>query len=216
MAQDDEMFREALIGKKIPLLVLDNNWHKLFTQTGDNEKLHILEDNLNELLKKQGRINTELKSLSAYKKKLMHEIIDIMELPDSDAKEKKMSENKRLIEETNVKIADYNDELLDLPREIEDANFELMLASMHICYERIQKNVNDIDAINKWIADAREKIKRQAVKKQQKEIWNDELYSYMHAIFGPDVIDVFDMKYNPKNVLNKEKDLVDSKTPRQD
>jgi hypothetical protein len=216
VAQDDEMFREALIGKKIPLLVLDNNWHKLFTQTGDNEKLHILEDNLNELLKKQGRINTELKSLSAYKKKLMHEIIDIMELPDSDAKEKKMSENKRLIEETNVKIADYNDELLDLPREIEDANFELMLASMHICYERIQKNVNDIDAINKWIADAREKIKRQAVKKQQKEIWNDELYSYMHAIFGPDVIDVFDMKYNPKNVLNKEKDLVDSKTPRQD
>jgi hypothetical protein len=216
VAQDDEMFREALIGKKIPLLVLDNNWHKLFTQTGDNEKLHILEDNLNELLKKQGRINTELKSLSAYKKKLMHEIIDIMELPDSDAKEKKMSENKRLIEETNVKIADYNDELLDLPREIEDANFELMLASMHICYERIQKNVNDIDAINKWIADAREKIKRQAVKKQQKEIWNDELYSYMHALFGPDVIDVFDMKYNPKNVLNKEKDLVDSKTPRQD
>jgi hypothetical protein len=216
VAQDDEMFREALIGKKIPLLVLDNNWHKLFTQTGDNEKLHILEDNLNELLKKQGRINTELKSLSAYKKKLMHEIIDIMELPDSDAKEKKMSENKRLIEETNVKIADYNDELLDLPREIEDANFELMLASMHICYERIQKNVKDIDAINKWIADAREKIKRQAVKKQQKEIWNDELYSYMHALFGPDVIEVFDMKYNPKNVLNKEKDLVDSKTPRQD
>jgi septal ring factor EnvC (AmiA/AmiB activator) len=146
----------------------------------------------------------------------MHEIIDIMELPDSDAKEKKMSENKRLIEETNVKIADYNDELLDLPREIEDANFELMLASMHICYERIQKNVKDIDAINKWIADAREKIKRQAVKKQQKEIWNDELYSYMHALFGPDVIEVFDMKYNPKNVLNKEKDLVDSKTPRQD
>jgi hypothetical protein len=216
VAQEDEMFREALIGKKIPILILDNQWHKLFTQTGDNEKLHILEENLNELLKKQGRINTELKSLSAYKKKLMHEIIDIMELPDSDAKEKKMSENKRLIEETNVKIADYNDELLDLPREIEDANFELMLASMHICYERIQKNVKDIDAINKWIADAREKIKRQAIKKQQKEIWNDELYSYMHALFGPDVIDVFDMKYNPKNVLNKEKDLVDSKTPRQD
>jgi hypothetical protein len=216
VAQEDEMFREALIGKKIPILILDNQWHKLFTQTGDNEKLHILEENLNELLKKQGRINTELKSLSAYKKKLMHEIIDIMELPDSDAKEKKMSENKRLIEETNVKIADYNDELLDLPREIEDANFELMLASMHICYERIQKNVKDIDAINKWIADAREKIKRQAVKKQQKEIWNDELYSYMHALFGPDVIEVFDMKYNPKNVLNKEKDLVDSKTPRQD
>ena len=38
------------------------------------------------------------------------------------------------------------------------------------------------------------------------EIWNDELYSYMHDIFGPDVIEMFDLKYNPKNVLNKDKD----------
>ena len=42
--------------------------------------------------------------------------------------------------------------------------------------------------------------------KQQKELWNDELYSYMHDIFGPDVIEMFDLKYNPKNVLNKDKD----------
>ena len=34
------------------------------------------------------------------------------------------------------------------------------------------------------------------------------MYSYMHSIFGPDVIDVFDMKYNPKNVLNKETDVI--------
>lgn len=204
MAQDDEMFREALIGKKIPILTLDNQWHKLFTQTGDDEALHGLEDNLNELLKKQGKINTEIKSLSAYKKKLMQEIVEIMELPDSDAKEKKMSDNKRLIEETNQKIEDYNDELLDIPREIDEANFELMLATMHICYDKIQKNVADIDAINSWISEFRIKLKKQIIKKQQMEIWNDELYSYMHAIFGPEVIGVFDMKYNPKNVLNKE------------
>jgi prefoldin subunit 5 len=206
VAQDDEMFREALIGKKIPILTLDNQWHKLFTQTGDDEALHVLEDNLNELLKKQGKINTEIKSLSAYKKKLMQEIVEIMELPDSDAKEKKMSDNKRLIEETNQKIDDYNDELLDIPREIDEANFELMLATMHICYDKIQKNVADIDVINNWISEFRVKLKKQIIKKQQMEIYNDELYSYMHAIFGPDVIGVFDMKYNPKNVLNKEKD----------
>jgi seryl-tRNA synthetase len=216
VAQDDEMFREALIGKKIPILTLDNQWHKLFTQTGDNEELHRLEDNLNELLKRQGKINTEIKSLSAYKKKLMQEIVEIMELPDSDAKEKKMSENKRLIEETNQKIDDYNDELLDIPKEIDEANFELMLATMHICYDKIQKNVADIDDINNWISEFRIKLKKKIIKKQQMEIWNDELYSYMHAIFGPDVIDMFDMKYNPKNVLNKEKDLVDSKAPRQE
>jgi hypothetical protein len=216
VAQDDEMFREALIGKKIPILTLDNQWHKLFTQTGDNGQLQGLEDNLNELLKKQGRINTEIKSLSAYKKKLMQEIVEIMELPDSKAKEKKMSENKRLIEETNQKLEEYNDELLDLPKEIDEANFELMLATMHICYDKIQKNVAEIDDINNWISEFRVKLKERIIQKQQKEIWNDELYSYMHAIFGPDVIGVFDMKYNPKNVLNKEKDLVSDNTPKQE
>jgi predicted sugar kinase len=146
----------------------------------------------------------------------MQEIVEIMELPDSDAKEKKMSENKRLIEETNQKIDDYNDELLDIPKEIDNANFELMLATMHICYDKIQKNVANIDEINNWISEFRVKLKKQIIKKQQMEIWNDELYSYMHAIFGPDVIGVFDMKYNPKNVLNKEKDLVETKAPRQE
>ena len=51
MPQDKEYFKEALIGKKIPLLVLDHQWHKLFTQTGDNEIIHELEIELNELLK---------------------------------------------------------------------------------------------------------------------------------------------------------------------
>ena len=40
MGQEDEVFREALVGKKIPILTLDNQWHKLFTQTGDNDETH--------------------------------------------------------------------------------------------------------------------------------------------------------------------------------
>lgn len=216
MAQGDEAFREALIGKKIPVLTLDNQWHKLFTQTGDNEEIHNYEEKLNELLKRQGKLNTEIKSLSAFKKKLMQEIVSIMELPDSPAKEKKMMENKRMIEESNQKMEDYNDELMELPKQIDEANFELMLATMRICYGKIQQNVQDIDAINKWISDFKLQLKRKVIMKQQKEIWNDETYSYMHAIFGPDVIEMFDMKYNPQNVLNKEKDLIDDKAPKQE
>lgn len=89
MGQEDEVFREALVGKKIPILTLDNQWHKLFTQTGDNDEIHDLEGRLNDILKRQGKLNTELKSLSSFKKKLMQEIVDIMELPDSSAKEKR-------------------------------------------------------------------------------------------------------------------------------
>ncbi len=208
MSRDDEIFREALVGKKIPILTLDNQWHKLFTQTGDNAEIHRLEEQVNDLLKRQGKLNTEIKSLNVYKKQIMNEIVSIMELPDSPAKEKKMTENKQEIEETNRKIDDYNDELLELPKQIDDANFNLMLATMNVCYKKIKQNVKNIDEINKWIADFRGKLKHQILAKQQMEIYNDELYSYMHAIFGAEVIEMFDMKYNPKNVLNKNKDGV--------
>ena len=211
MGQEDEVFREALVGKKIPILTLDNQWHKLFTQTGDNDEIHVLEERVNDILKRQGKLNTELKSLSAFKKKLMQEIVDIMELPDSSAKEKKMSENKRMIEESNQKMDDYNDELMDIPKQIDEANFELMMATMRVCYAKIRQNVQEIDEINKWVSDFKVQLKRKILSKQQKEIWNDEMYSYMHSIFGPDVIDMFDMKYNPQNVLNKEKALVDQR-----
>ena len=214
--QGDEVFREALIGKKIPVLTLDNQWHRLFTQTGANEEIRRLEGDLNEILKRQGKLNTELKSLSAFKKKLMQEIVSIMELPDSPAKEKKMAENKRMIEESNQKMDDYNDELMDIPKQIDEANFALMLASMRMCYSRIRQNVKEIDEINQWVSDFKVQLKKKIILKQQKEIWNDEMYNYMHSIFGPDVIDMFDMKYNPQNVLNKAKDLVSEKTPKQE
>lgn len=209
MEQEDALFREALAGKKIPILTLDHKWHKLFTQPEANEQIQGLEETLNEYLKQQGRLNTETKQLNAYKKKLMTEIVHIMELPDSREKAQKMDENKRLIEETNDKLEEYRDELLELPKKIDDVNFELMIASMHACYERIKENTQEIEEINQWIQSFRQQLRRKVVMKQQREVWNDEMYSYMHAIFGPDVIEMFDMKYNPQNVLNKETDVTE-------
>ena len=210
MTQDEELFRTALEGKKIPILTLDHKWHKLFTQTGDNGEIQELETVVNDLLKRQGKLNTEIKSLNIFKKKLMQEIMTIMEIPDSPEKNKKMEENKRLIEESNEKMDLYHDELMELPGQIEEANLKLMIATMQVCYKKIKQNTQDIEDINKWIQDFRIQVKRKVLQKQQKEIWNDELYSYMHDIFGPDVIEVFDLKYNPRNVLNKEKDTVDN------
>ena len=42
------------------------------------------------------------------------------------------------------------------------------------------------------------KKKKKIIRKQEKEQQNQELYHYMHAIFGAEVINIFDMKYNPE------------------
>ena len=65
-------------------------------------------------------------------------------------------------------------------------------------YEQIKDNTKEIDEISKWINQVRIDLKKNVVKKQKKEIYNKTMYAYMHDIFGADVIELFDMQYNPE------------------
>ena len=64
----------------------------------------------------------------------MDEIVQLMERNDP-ASVKKIEENKRLIEECNGKLEEYQDKLLDIPKEIDRANYALMIRTMEMCYE---------------------------------------------------------------------------------
>ena len=191
-----DQYIQALEGKDIPILTLDNKWHRLFTQTGETKEIKGLTEEVNELLKRQGKLNTDMKDVHKLKKKLMN---DIMSSMDEDAVDGGLSneENKRLIEECNEKLEAWKDEALELPRELNEVNHKLMLATMEVCYERLQTNSVLIDEIAEWVAKTRVELKTKLLQKQQAEIMNHELYSYMHDIFGAEVIDIFDMKYTP-------------------
>lgn len=198
MSRSDDIYKPALASKKIPILTLDNKWHKLFTQAEPNKRLKKREEELNELLKKQGKANTEIKEIKKLKRRLMQGIMENASEASSgnDARaRKKTDESKRLMGECNQKIAGYEDELLELPRQIDKVNKELMLMTMEICYDRLKENERDIEEITKWVAQVKEELKEKLILKQEKETVNQELYSYMHDIFGADVINLFDTKY---------------------
>ena len=76
MSRTDDIYKPALEGKKIPVLTLDNKWHQLFTQAQTDKRIKRLEEELNELLKRQGKAVTETKEIKKLKKKLMNEIMD--------------------------------------------------------------------------------------------------------------------------------------------
>ena len=61
--KQEEVFQKALKGKKIPVLTLDNKWHRLFTQAECSPDIKLLSEELNELLKRQGKITTETKEI---------------------------------------------------------------------------------------------------------------------------------------------------------
>ena len=195
MARSDEVFRPALQGKKIPIISLDNKWYKLMAGIEHTPRMQELEEQLKNLLKRQGKINTDLKAINKAKAKLRDEIVNAM---DEEGGKEKQEDFSAQINVLNKQMEEYQDELLDLPKQIDAVNSELMLETMEICYTVIAENTQHINEIADWIANIRVELKKNVVRKQECELKNQQMYSYMHDIFGPDVIDMFDMKYNPE------------------
>lgn len=189
--KDRQDFKSALIGKTVPLLVLDQKWHRLFAVHGKTEEIKELEAQLNTLLANQGRLNNRLKELKKLKGRLLDEIVQGM-----DDKEKKLEENKRLVDEINEKIDECEDELVDIPYQIRECNDELMLLSMDYFYEKLRVNQTESAEIEEWINQVRIDLKKNIIQKQNRDINNREIYAYLHDIFGPEVINIFDIKYD--------------------
>ena len=184
-------FKSALIGKTVPLLVLDQKWHRLFAVHGKTEEIKELESKLNNLLAEQGRLNNRLKELKKLKGRLLDEIVQGM-----DDKDKKLEENKRLVDEINEKMETCEEELMDIPHMIRETNDELMVLSMDYFYEKIRINQTESKEIEEWINQVRIDLKKNIIRKQNRDINNREIYAYLHDIFGAEVIDIFDIKYD--------------------
>ena len=132
MKNTDE-FRKALEHKKLPLLVLDQKWHRLFAIHGKTDELN--------------------------------ERIDAAEA-----------------------------ELLELPQKMKQVNENLMILSMEYFYAKIKINTQESKEIEEWINQVRIDLKKNIIKKQNRDINNREIYAYLHDICGPQVLDLFDVE----------------------
>lgn len=195
-----EAFAEALKGKKVPILTLDSKWYKLLDES-TRAVVKSTEEQLNGLLKRQGKLNTESKEIHKIKRRLMEEMVPLVteaEQTGDKALDKKVDQNKKLVEDCSRRMEEYRDELKELPRQIDRLNRQLMLTTMDCCYETMQENTAEIQRIEAWVKEIRIELKKKLVRKQEMEQQNHEIYSYMHDVFGADVVDVFDMQYNPE------------------
>ncbi len=183
--------------KKIAPLPLEHKWHKLFSIGDKPANIVELEAAVNDCIKREGSLRTDIKDLKKLKKKLMDGIVNNMH-ETSNTSSKKMSESERLIREINEKIEDYENQLLDLPKELKQVNTALMLETMAYCHQKMHENADEIERISKWIAQIRVELKKNVLRKQDKETRNKMMYSYMHDIFGPEVIEIFDLEEEQK------------------
>lgn len=194
MERNEEVFENALLGRNVPILPLDNKWHRLMIGLEKTKDMQKVEEEIKELLKRQGKINTDTKVLKKTKTRIMDEMVAAMDEADAASKQE---EGKKQIETINAELEKYSEEMHELPKAINELNYKLMVATMEQCYEQIRENTSSIEEIAAWIDNIRIELKKNVVRKQEKELKNQEIYNYMHDIFGAEVIDIFDMKYNP-------------------
>lgn len=195
MKNTDE-FRKALEHKKLPLLVLDQKWHRLFAIHGKTDEIRNAETELNNLLARQGKLSSDLKDYKKVKNQLMDEIVQNMEGSDGNAsdKEKVRDKDKRMIDELNERIDAAEAELLELPQKMKQVNENLMILSMEYFYAKIKINTQESKEIEEWINQVRIDLKKNIIKKQNRDINNREIYAYLHDICGPQVLDLFDVE----------------------
>ena len=200
MTKTELDFTKSVKDKKVPLLVLDQKWHHLFAVGKKPEAILPLENQLKEQLKEQGRAQQELKDLKKVKSTLMNNIMENMDGTDetNHILSKKLDADRRLIDEVNEKIDQCEDTLLEMPKRLKETNDLLMQETMRYCYGLLRTNAIDIEEIGEWIKNIRIELKKQIIKKQSAELKNREIYSYMHDIFGAEMIDVFDLEYQPE------------------
>ena len=219
MAKEDQAYMAALEGKSIPILTQDSKWRQLFTQTEMTPEIEELADELDSLVKRDSEIRSETKKIKTLKKTLLSEIVPLRDQANKSGGkssiEKEISERTRLINDCNDKLDSHNDELLDLSKKIYDVDYKLMVETMKACYKTLHENTDYIKGLDEWISQVRVELKKNVIRLQEAETENYNLYSYMHQIFGPEVIDIFDMKYDPgsrhpvRRALGDNKDYTD-------
>ena len=184
--------------QKLPILTLDSRWHEIFPEEEKTSEIKDLETKLNDLLRKQGKLVNEVKELKQLKKNLRGAIVANMEIDSSPAgkvKAKKQDRNKQYILEINEKIEKEMEELSKLPYRIREINEELLVESVTICYSRIEKQVEEINEVSDWILKTREKLKEKILLKQDMELRNTTMYSYMHDLLGAELMESIDKKH---------------------
>ncbi len=173
---------------RLPPLTLDVKWQAIFNTPDKSSNIAKLEKQLNDIIKRQGGINNDVKDLKRIKKKLMQEIVENMDSPENSRADKKIRKSKELIEDINNKLILLEDEELDLPSNMADVNAELMLESMSEILDTYEANEEDIEVLESWINETRIELKKRVLLLQKKKEENALMEKYLYDMLDSEIV----------------------------
>ena len=189
----EEQFLSRFRGVEVPILILDERWHHIFNDNNKNALVRELEVALRESFKRQARISEELEKAENTKQKLMKRIIDNMRVAQVSAEEaKKQDKSQQMIKEINTEIAELEAEYEDMPQRIKALNEELLIESMRVCYRIMEANKVQLEKQKVLVEEAQQLLMERTLVKQNLEKENHQMYTFMHRMFGRNILELFD------------------------
>ena len=188
--------------KELPILTLDQRWYQLMPEHKKTDEVRYWERRVNELLKKQGRVLEDIKDVENLKGILMDGIVQNMDETDEQKHKKRMTQSRRLIFEAKDKLDELRGKAEDVPTQLQRANQKLMIETVKACYNTINENEKDLDALDDWIEKTRVLLKKNLLIRQDKQDMNDGIYSGMHSLFGSELMTKMDR-------INEDRDSMD-------
>ncbi len=193
-----ELDIKVLFKNDISILILDERWNGLFKNIVKTSKLIDCENKIKELLKEQSRLTSEAKEIAIKKKEYMDGIIKLTtEAFDNNNEEArlKMQECEKLIVSINKRIKEIEERILDVPKEIRQANLELLEQTVKVVYFSIRENQHKVTALDKEIAETREHLKKLIDERGLLAQDDTDTYSYFHDLLGKDELQKLDEIY---------------------
>jgi hypothetical protein len=179
----------------ISLLILDERFNKLFTNTPKTPAIERCEYRLKELLKEESRLLSEQKEIAASKKKYMDRIMKltpaVFEQNDENAK-KEMQLSESEIKRINDRAVKIGEQLDGMPERIKQSNLELLEKTVSTVYYKIGSSKKRVEELEKLIEEAKIKLKEYIDEKESLSQDDTDIYSYFHDLLGGEEIEKLD------------------------
>ena len=182
---------------KAPLLILDPLWQEQF-RNRKSEAIINLETKIKNLMKENARLLETEKNLIRKKQECLSQIRqltrDVHDYNDKDAAQA-TEMFKTAVFDINTELDDLGKKADKLPKELEDANRELLAETVSIIYFSMRNSQARLQALVPEIERLRGEVGRLVAEQIECEEEAARTYQLLHKMVGREVVNILDQQY---------------------
>lgn len=185
---------DILLKNKIPLLINDPTWTKLFGEAND-KSIQNTKEELIQLVNKESNLDMKSRELQKEKLNCMKMILGVSDSVNNENKLENielLDEYKKRIHEINEEIDEVTFQLEIIPKSIKESNFNLLKATVKYGYDELKYREKVVNQVVGEIESLKEKLMELINTKHDYEEWINETYPFLHGLLGSNEMEKLD------------------------